>query len=171
MFPTEPKEPLKDLNELITRTGIIKRLIDNETLKYCHTFRAYPQISYPFCGMTHLGIGWISIGDAAVSFDPLSGDGIGYSLRGAILASAVINAIYSGFSLNDCLSHYSIKICNALNFHLTECIRYYSSSDFSTPDWKEEIKLMMNIPHTLKYKIPIMFGLQGFELVKLGGNN
>jgi flavin-dependent dehydrogenase len=73
------------------------------------------------------GDGWISCGSAAMSFDPLCGDGTAHAVREAILASAVIRAADLGESVVELMSHYESRLTAGFQRHLTECYKFYSS--------------------------------------------
>jgi flavin-dependent dehydrogenase len=99
-------------------------------------FAAFPQILRPLSGNKHL-----AVGDAAFSVDPISGDGTGYAMRGAILATSVIDAIASGLSRSDCLQHYTLRLEKAFDAHLQQCLEYYLKG-FTSSLWQREIERM-----------------------------
>ncbi|MEC4814460.1 MAG: NAD(P)-binding protein [Scytonema sp. PMC 1069.18] len=141
MVPITTEEPEKMLT-LLEQTRFIKTFVDT-FLDSTHIFEAFPQISDPLCGSK-----WIAVGDAAFSLDPISGDGTGYALRGAILAISVINSIASGLDKNKCLQHYTLRLRKTFSSHLQQCLKYYSNS-FSSSTWKKEIALMNFLPDNL----------------------
>jgi flavin-dependent dehydrogenase len=162
MVPMTPSDPSLVLMDLLGQTQIIKTCV-SDTLGDISIFKAFPKISAPLCGQ-----GWITVGDSAVSFDPISGDGIGYALREAILATGAINAIASGLSMSDCLHHYTLRLYKTFLSHLRECYRYYYSGGFLSSEWKYEIKLIEKIfSSSLEYKEEFKLGLRGFILVPL----
>jgi flavin-dependent dehydrogenase len=135
MLPNIIKEPLPILT-LLEETNFIKTFIDKITT-HPTIFAAYPQLLTPLCGN-----GWIAVGDAALSFDPISGDGTGYALRTAILATSVINSISnSNLNTKECFNHYNLRLNRTFFQHLEQCIKYYSSA-FNSREWKIEIELM-----------------------------
>ncbi len=99
-------------------------------------FVAFPQILQPLSGKKHL-----AVGDAAFSVDPISGDGTGYAMRGAILATSVIDAIASGLSGSDSLKHYTLRLEKTFDAHLQQCLEYYLRG-FTSSLWQREIKRM-----------------------------
>ena len=129
-------------------------------------FPAFPSLTFPFCGD-----GWLAVGDAAISLDPLSGDGTGYGLRGAILASSILNAVTEGEKLDDCLNHYQKRLARTFLVHLDTCSAYYQDTFASTnSQWQQELNLMkqgilfnlIELTHSSQYK----FHLEGFHLKK-----
>ena len=41
-------------------------------------------------------VGWLAVGEGALAFDPISGDGVGHALRGVVLAATTLHEIASG---------------------------------------------------------------------------
>ena len=161
MVPQRFDNPLITFMHLVSQTQAIKHRIS--TFEDPTTYQeAFPEISNPLCGQ-----GWILAGDSAVSFDPLSGNGTGYALKGAILLVAVISAIVSGFPLSRCLAHYTLRLRTEFLSHLKECLGYYSMW-FSTPYWKDEVKLMKKaFSQIVMGNEDFIFGLKNFSLEKL----
>jgi hypothetical protein len=95
-------------------------------------FPASPRMVVPLGGD-----GWISCGSAAMSFDPLCGDGTAHAVREAILASAVIRAADLGEPLVDLMSHYESRLTAGFQRHLAECFKFYSSGG-EAAWWKAE---------------------------------
>ncbi len=73
------------------------------------------------------GDGWICCGSAAMSFDPLCGDGTAHAVREAILASAVIRAADGGGDIAELLLHYEARLTAGFQRHLAQCLEFYSS--------------------------------------------
>lgn len=97
------------------------------------TFPSQPRIADPLCGPQ-----WISCGTAAVSFDPLCGEGAGHALREAILANAVIQAALGGADPDDLLHHYRNRIIAGFARHLQTCVEFYASGH-QGPWWDEQL--------------------------------
>ena len=164
MLPTVSKEPFIAITDLLAQTRMIRTQVADVSGP-ASVFIASPQIADPLCGP-----GWIAVGDAAISLDPISGDGTGYAIRGVILAVGVLNGIASGLPRSDCLHHYSLRLQKAFFSHLRECISYYSVV-FSSLAWKTEIELMKHAFPNDRYHTTdaesFLYGLKGFELVPL----
>lgn len=79
---------------------------------------AYPRISAPLSGK-----GWLACGSAAMTFDPLCGDGTAQAVREAILAAAVIRAGYDPHLLD----HYQARLVSGFARHLSICREFYTS--------------------------------------------
>ena len=73
--------------------------------------------------------GWLACGAAALSFDPLCGDGTGNAVREAILASAVIRAAAAGGTVDGLLSHYRARLTAGFARHLELCRGFYISGN------------------------------------------
>lgn len=99
-----------------------------------------------FDAMPRLGLapareGHLSIGDAALAFDPLSGDGLGCGLRSALLACAVVQAIREGDDPQACLDHYAARLARAAGDHVRQCLSLYESVR-GAPHWAAEVDAM-----------------------------
>ena len=83
-------------------------------------FPAHPGIRWPLAGND-----WLGCGTAALSFDPLCGDGTGHAIREAILASAVLRAAARGANAGELITHYQTRLVAGLKRHLSECSKFY----------------------------------------------
>jgi 2-polyprenyl-6-methoxyphenol hydroxylase-like FAD-dependent oxidoreductase len=81
---------------------------------------------------------WLAAGDAALSFDPLCGDGTGQALSCGLLAAAVVAAIGRGEPAEDCLTHYRVRLRRAMLAHLKATIAFYRIAK-SGDVWQDEI--------------------------------
>jgi hypothetical protein len=129
------------------------------------TFPAYPGIVDPFCSP-----GWLACGAAALSFDPLCGDGTGNAVREAILAAAVIRAAAAGESVDRLLSHYRARLVAGFLRHLELCRGFYISGSCG-PWWEREIASLEEgiawCRGTLGATSGFHYRLQGFELLPI----
>lgn len=162
MVPPFSGEPASIFINLLKQTRHIQDFI-SQLSGALAIFAAFPQILQPFCGDK-----WLAVGDAAFSVDPISGDGTGYAIRGAILATSIIDAIASGLSSSDCLEHYSLRLEKAFAAHIQQCIQYYSKG-FTSSIWQEEIERMHKSQELLQQTKHKDFThiLKDFQLVKL----
>jgi hypothetical protein len=83
-------------------------------------FAAYPRMATSLCGA-----GWLGCGSAAMTFDPLCGEGAGNAVREAILACAAVRAIARGESEADVLGEYSLRLRLGFLRHLENCREFY----------------------------------------------
>jgi hypothetical protein len=110
--------------------------------------------------------GWMAIGEAAVFFDPLRGDGVGNAIRGALLAHAVQVAIKGGQEPEDCLSHYRERLAGVFNSHLQSSALHYSRA-WNAPIWHQEIEGMRECALRLAAHSTPRFRLVGHRLVAM----
>jgi hypothetical protein len=96
-------------------------------------FIASPRIASPVCGE-----GWMACGSAAVSFDPICGDGTAYAAREAILAAAVINASATDHHREDLAAHYRSRVTGGFARHLALCRKLYCSGHQGSW-WKTQV--------------------------------
>ena len=69
----------------------------------------------------------IACGGAAMSFDPLCGEGAGNAAREAFLAAAVIQAAAAGGDVVFLGEHYTSRLVHGFKRHLEHCVQFYSS--------------------------------------------
>jgi hypothetical protein len=129
-------------------------------------FPAYPGIVDPVCAP-----GWLACGGAALSFDPLCGDGTGNAVREAILGAAVIRAATSGENVDRLLSHYRARLIAGFLRHLELCRGFYVSGNCG-PWWEREIASLEEgiawCGKTLGKDNAFHYRLDGFELLAIG---
>lgn len=135
MVPRAPADAAQTLERMTAAAVGISREV-GEWRGGVSVFAAAPSVAVPACGP-----GRISVAEAAISIDPLSGSGTAWAVRGGILAAAVLDAIASGLPEDECLGHYSDRLDVAVGEHVDHCLRVYSSA-FSTPEWDRELDLM-----------------------------
>jgi len=163
MVPHSPGDPEDTLRRLHAETRLISRRVD-ELAGWVSVFAAAPQCSDPL-----LGHRWIAIGDAAIALDPVSGDGTGHGLRGAILATSVIEAIASGCPDRSYLDHYHTRLVEAFQVHLQRCLAHYSTA-FSSPAWLEECTTTARALQAMSSSGPppqFRYALHGLHLMPL----
>jgi hypothetical protein len=141
------------------------RLVKNQVLisgVVGGAFPAYPGIADPLCAP-----GWLACGAAALSFDPLCGDGTGNAVREAILAAAVIRATAAGGSVDGLLSHYRARLIAGFARHLELCRSFYISGNCG-PWWERELALLEEgkqwCGRALGAGAGFHYRLRGFEL-------
>jgi hypothetical protein len=121
--------------QLLAKSRLVARQV-KELGEVKADFPAYPRIATNLCGA-----GWLACGTAAMSFDPLCGEGAGNAVREAILACAAVQAIASGEAVDELLQEYSMRLRLGFLRHLDNCrafYRRYNSSLF----WTSELALI-----------------------------
>jgi hypothetical protein len=113
--------------------------------------------------------GWIACGAAALTFDPLCGEGMGNSIREAILASAVVRASLRGGPVTDLIRHYQSCLLGGFLRHLETCHAFYSSGP--QDDWWETERRHIRdgirwVSEHLPDR-PFRFRLAGFDLEEI----
>ncbi len=83
---------------------------------------AYPRMLQPLAMPQ-----WLACGTAAMSFDPLCGEGTGNAVREAFLAAAVVRAALLGNDAEALAAHYASRLQQAFLRHLQICRQFYSS--------------------------------------------
>lgn len=89
---------------------------------------AFPRIASPLCAA-----GWLACGSAAMTFDPVCGDGTAQAVREAILAAAVIRAGPDP----GLLDHYQARLVSGFARHLSLCREFYATG-YGGAWWSEE---------------------------------
>jgi 2-polyprenyl-6-methoxyphenol hydroxylase-like FAD-dependent oxidoreductase len=103
-------------------TSVIARELVTPLAEPVSAWSASPQICDPWIGPRS-----IRVGDAALAFDPISGDGTGHALRGAILAAAAMEAIEEDGDELAIRRHYRDRLRFAFVSHLHRCLELYGS--------------------------------------------
>jgi flavin-dependent dehydrogenase len=95
-----------------------------------------PHLTQPLAAENRL-----RIGDAAMALDPLRGDGVGFALRGALLAQAVIAAIEAGGDRAQLFKHYNRRLGEVFVSHLRGCSSHYRAARYAEI-WRADIVAM-----------------------------
>ncbi len=132
-------------------------------------FAAYPRITSSLCGD-----GWLACGTAAMSFDPLCGEGAGNAAREAILACAAVRAILAGEPAEEVLAEYSLRLMLGFARHLENCREFYTR-EASNAFWSSELGLLEEgiawAQGQLRAGTRPRFRLVGFGLERIGGEH
>lgn len=110
----------------------------------------------------------LRIGEAALAFDPICGDGLGQALRSAILAAAAIEAIEGGEDRSGVRAFVRHRFGLAFLAHLDTCAGFYASL---TPaaSWTTELRAMREEAAMLGQELPapgrLRYRLIGSRLV------
>ena len=125
-------------------------------------FPAYARIASPLCA-----VGWLACGTAAMTFDPICGDGTAHSIREAILASAVIRALAGGGPTEELLAHYAARLTAGFHRHLTLCRQFYVSGGTAAL-WRSEVEAidrgLAHCERALAHHTSFRYQLRGLEL-------
>ena len=128
-------EPDADLPMLLEHSQVISPLIE-DVADDSASFAARPRLAATLCTSRS-----IAVGDAAMTLDPMSGNGIGNGLRSAILAAAVIEAAGRETTAEACVDHYGQRLRNAMRAHVRTCVDIYARAAHAF-DWQGEIDAM-----------------------------
>lgn len=130
-------------------------------------FAAYPRIASRLCGD-----GWLACGTAAMSFDPLCGEGAGNAAREAILACAAVRAIVAEENPGEVLTEYSVRLLLGFLRHLENCKEFYVR-DVAGEFWSSELELIEQGIVWTKSQLQAgsrpRFRLVGFGLERIAG--
>jgi hypothetical protein len=127
-----------ETQRLLSKSRLISEQLQSIDESVVAEFAAYPRI-LPRLHGEGAANGWLACGSAAMSFDPLCGEGAGNAAREAILACAAVKAILAGESREDVLSEYSMRLMLGFLRHLENCREFYrpeTSSEF----WRVEFQ-------------------------------
>ena len=133
-------------------------------------FEAAPSLARPVA----VG-GTVRVGDAAVSFDPVCGDGTGNAVRSAILAAAVIDAVTDGLPRVDGLGYYSGVWNRRSSRHARLCEGFYRS-EFHASVWADEMSRSSRACESLRTDgqtthDPPRFRLDGLRLCRTASHS
>lgn len=113
--------------------GCLARTIEDLTDVPFATASIAPRLGLQMRDAAHL-----PVGDRALSFDPICGDGTGQGLRTGILGVAALNALVDGHATHDILRHVRSRHLFTFTSHLKHCLRYYRT--IAHPEyWSEDI--------------------------------
>ncbi len=132
-----------------------------------HHSPAYSQILPELCGPL-----WLACGSAAMSFDPLCGEGAGHALREALLAAAVIRGAAKGYPVETLVAHYNTRLMQGFLRHLQVCLPFYQRGGHSE-FWETEAAALKSgiawMQSRLQNQPPARYRLVGYELEPIAG--
>jgi hypothetical protein len=133
-------------------------------------FSSAPRIVAPLCGDTSSRKSWLACGSAAMTFDPICGDGTAHAVREAILAAAVIRAIENGGDEASLKTHYEARLTAGFRRHLELCLAFYRSGG-SGEWWQREALGLRNGIDWSQHKLGVApafdYRLNGFDLQRI----
>lgn len=123
---------------------------------------------YPRLLQTLAGPDWIACGTAAMSFDPLCGEGTGHAIREGFLAAAVLRSALAGTDPELLAQHYTARLRQGMLRHLQACLPFYETGG-STRFWTEEAEALqrgiIDLQVELNHLPPPRFRLADRDLV------
>lgn len=122
-------------------------------LEHSQPFRVAPRIASPLAGP-----GWLACGTAAMTFDPICGDGVAQAIREAILAAAVVRAALKGEPMRALIEHYESRMRAGFARHL-ELLRAFYSNGYGGVWWDAQVPAS-----TMPSVKPFHYRLQGLDL-------
>jgi hypothetical protein len=117
--------------ELLDQSSLIRPQIESLEEERGR-FPAHPRISEQLFQPS-----WLACGTAAMSFDPICGEGVGNAAREAILAAAVIQEVALTGEFGDAMAHYSSRLIAGFQRHLVSCEQFYRTAG-ENEWWKKE---------------------------------
>jgi len=111
----------------------------------CAVLEAAPRLRCP----PHDNATTVFVGDAAMAFDPLSGDGAGVALRTAHLAASLAEASVRGTKLGALHSFYSYRLARAMSVHIHGLLSFYAEPAFDL-SWASELAAMRRMAESMR---------------------
>lgn len=149
------------VDQLLEQSSLVAAQI-SEIGNASDEFPCHPRIAHPLSDQ-----GWLICGTAAVGFDPLCGDGVGYATREAILAAAAVGAAARGCDACALAAHYRAGVLAGFRKHLFACRDFYRQGRRG-PWWDQQVRELERgivwCAEQLKDTQSIRFRLDGFEL-------
>jgi hypothetical protein len=151
-----------ETEHLLDESRLAARQVRKVNDRVIAEFPVYPRILSNLCGS-----GWLACGTAAMSFDPLCGEGAGNAAPEAILACAAVRAILAGESAAEVLTEYSLRLMLGFLRHLENCRDFYLR-DSPSAFWSSELRQIERgiawARDWLSAAPPPRFRLMGFAL-------
>jgi hypothetical protein len=121
-------------------------IVIEKTAMICHALSDIAPWRSPLACMPKVHLmpaqpGELAVGEGALAFDPISGDGVGHALRSVVLAATTLDAIAKGQPADECLSEYAATLHRAMAHHLKICLELYDNA-MQDPGWRAEIATM-----------------------------
>ena len=157
------------LEEQLAQSLVIGNAIDSIIpVEKPASFSCAPRITLPLGNTSFL-----SCGSAAMSFDPVCGEGAGNALREAFLASAVIQAMLHNEPVPALIAHYSSRLLSGFQRHLELCREFYATGG-NGEFWRSELAMLevgiSRIRQILATMPPGAYRLKGLLLERLAAD-
>lgn len=148
--------------EELLEESLLLRSVVGEVEEGRSSFASHPRIAERLSGE-----GWLACGGAAMSFDPICGEGTGHALREAILAAAVVRAHAGGEPWNVLTQLYEQRLVGGFERHLEQCQILYGSG--GSGQWWQEQLASVSVASRPMPVLEAKYRLVGFDLVRLRG--
>jgi hypothetical protein len=109
------------------------------------------------------GQGWLACGTAAMSFDPICGDGVAHAVREAILATALVRAALSGEPVSLLIEHYEARMRAGFARHL-ELVKAFYANGYGGSWWNHQVPVAPAPPQPKSFH----YRLRGLDLESIG---
>ncbi len=135
-LPQAPSgDPAAALAVILASTRHVLQLVDG-CAGDVHVHATAPALRRPLGGSR-----WLAIGNAAMSLDPVCGDGTAQALRSGLLAAAIIVTSRDGGDPRALIEHYDRRVARTFAAHLAACARLYDPAVFGA-GWEREIAVL-----------------------------
>lgn len=144
--------------EELLRQSVLMREVVGGVEEVVGGFASQPRIASALCGE-----GWIACGGAAMSFDPICGEGTGHALREAILGCAVLKAHERGEDWGELGRLYTERLRGGFARHLELCRLLYAKGGEGAW-WKQQLTALG------EFQAPVTesrYRLVDFDLVRV----
>jgi hypothetical protein len=162
-LPEPPSgDPAGALAAIVASTDHISRLVEAPESDV-HVHCTAPELRRPLCGPR-----WLAIGHAAMSLDPVCGDGTAQALRSGVLAAAIIATCEEGGDRHALIEHYDRRVARTFAAHLAACAQLYDPAVFGE-GWEREIAVLREGAGAFARasQAPLEFGLNEGRLVRV----
>jgi len=150
------------LHGLLAETETLRRAVAALTGPVA-VFRAAPRLRTP----PWRDAATVFAGDAALTFDPLSGDGAAVALRTAHLAASMAEAWARGAELEDLRAFYSYRLARAMAAHLRGLLTLYAQAPFAAA-WGNEIAAMRAMANEIEASVADAGHVPMFAIAEAG---
>lgn len=166
MVAVPPTDPGLRLKEMLVQSSLIAPRVAK--ISHVDVIPAAPGIHLPLAGDRE-----IFIGGAGIRLDPVSGEGVPFAIRSAILAAGVLT--HEGQAA-EVRTHYTRRMLTSFLSHLSGCQAFYSDCFSGDPGWRLELQKSaiaasaLERAASLPCKPVFQFRLEGFQLVRCDGS-
>lgn len=162
MVPLPPDNPRKRLRDMLGQSSLIAPYVGGHG--QIDVIPAAPGVHLPL-----IDDGKIFVGGAGVRLDPVSGEGVPFAIRSAMLAAAVLTHRGQAETVQ---AHYFQRTLTSFLSHLSGCRNFYAEAFADNPAWQLEMQKSAIAASALKQAIVLpdadqfRFRLEGFRLVR-----